>query len=100
MIAGLNGFTVDATINYVDHIPLDDANTAFAEAYILLGLRAGWNTALKQSHRLEIFAGIDNAFNEVYSLGNDLNAFGGRYYNAAMPRNYYAGITMILGAEK
>lgn len=98
--AGFNGFTVDATINYVDHIPLDDANTSFAEAYLLLGVRAGWNTALQQSHRLEIFAGIDNALNEVYSLGNDLNAFGGRYYNAAMPRNYYAGITMILGSEK
>jgi iron complex outermembrane receptor protein len=25
-------------------------------------------------------------------LGNDINAFGGRYYNAAAKRNYYAGV--------
>jgi iron complex outermembrane recepter protein len=93
-------FTVDLTANYVDHIPLNDANTDFAEAYVLLGLRAGWTGVLKQAHRLEIFAGIDNALDEVYSLGNDLNAFGGRYYNAAMPRNYYAGIGIVLGSEK
>jgi len=25
-------------------------------------------------------------------LGNDLNAFGGRYYNAAPLRNFYGGV--------
>jgi iron complex outermembrane receptor protein len=39
-----------------------------------------------------VFAGIDNALDETYSLGNDLNAIGGRYYNAASPRNYYIGL--------
>lgn len=88
------------TLNYVDHIPLDDANSAFAEAYLLLGLRAGWKTTLAQNHLLEFFGGIDNALDETYSLGNDLNAFGGRYYNAAMPRNFYAGISVVLGSKK
>ena len=90
--------STNLTVNYVDHIPLNDANTAFAEAYVLLGLRAGWNTTLPRANRLEVFAGIDNAFDEIYSLGNDLNAFGGRYYNAAMPRNYYAGISITVGS--
>lgn len=88
------------TLNYVDPIPLDDANSVFAEAYLLLGLRAGWKTSLAQHHALEIFAGIDNALDETYSLGNDLNAFGGRFYNAAMPRNFYGGINIILGSGK
>lgn len=92
-------FTGNLTMNYVDRIPLNDANTDFAEAYTLLGFRAGWHTALRRSHRLELFTGIDNISDEVYSLGNDLNAFGGRYYNAAMPRNYYAGISIVLGSE-
>ena len=92
-------FTTNVTVNYVDHIPLNDANTDFAESYLLLGLRAGWNTAYEQS-RIQVFAGIDNALDEAYSLGNDLNAFGGRYYNAAMPRNYYAGIQVALGSLK
>lgn len=96
--AGLNqNYTAHVTLNYVDHIPLNDANTAFAEPYLLLGLRAGWNTTIEGSHGIQLFAGIDNALDEIYSLGNDLNAFGGRYYNAAMPRNYYAGISLTLG---
>lgn len=92
-------FTSNITANYVDHIPLNDANTAFAEEYVLVGLRLGWNAQIADSNRLQLFGGIDNLLDERYSLGNDLNAFGGRYYNAAMPRNYYAGITVTLGKE-
>jgi iron complex outermembrane recepter protein len=93
-------FVTNVTVNYVDHIPLNDANTDFSESFLLLGIRAGWNTTLQHTHRLGFFAGIDNALDEAYSLGNDLNAFGGRYYNAAMPRNYYAGITLTLASRR
>lgn len=92
--------SANLTLNYVDHIPLNDANSVFAEAYLLLGLRAGWKTSMAQNHALEIFAGIDNALDETYSLGNDLNAFGGRFYNAAMPRNFYGGININLRSGK
>lgn len=93
-------FSANLTLNYVDHIPLNDANTAFADAYVLLGLRTAWNTVLKETSRFEVFAGIDNALDERYSLGNDLNAFGGRFYNTAMPRNYYAGINIVVGSAR
>ncbi len=93
-------FSANLTLNYIDHIPLNDANTAFAESYVLVGVRAGWSTALRGASRLQIFAGIDNALDETYSLGNDLNAFGGRYYNAAMPRNYYAGLSISVASNK
>lgn len=63
----------------------------------MLPVRVGWNTAFRETNTFNIFAGVDNVLDEVYSLGNDLNAFGGRYYNAAMPRNYYAGVNVILG---
>lgn len=90
-------FHANVTINYVDHIPLNDANSVYAEAYWLLGARAGYEIKIKDSHPLEIFAGVDNALDEKYSLGNDLNAiFGGRYFNAAAPRNYYAGVRLTL----
>lgn len=87
------------TMSYVDEIPLNDANTAFADSYLLLGLRLGWNTVIQSASRLQIFAGVDNLLDETYSLGNDLNAFGGRYYNAAMPRNYYAGLNLRLAGD-
>ncbi|MEX2234976.1 MAG: TonB-dependent receptor [Cyclobacteriaceae bacterium] len=93
-------FSANFTFNYVDEIPLNDANTDYSDAFALLGARLGWNATFQQSHRFEIFGGIDNALNKTYSLGNDLNAIGGRYYNAAMPRNYYAGINIVLGSGK
>ncbi len=95
-----NAFSADVTLNYVGEMPLNDANTDFAESYVLLGMRAGWKSALRGTHRFEVFAGVDNVLDEVYSLGNDLNAFGGRYYNAAMPRNYYAGVSIVLQSQK
>ncbi|MEQ9413093.1 MAG: hypothetical protein RIF39_04650 [Cyclobacteriaceae bacterium] len=45
---------------------------------------------------INFFAGGDNLLDKTYSLGNDLNAFGGRYFNAAAGRNYYAGLQFDL----
>ena len=36
--------------------------------------------------------GVDNLLNKKYSLGNDLNAFGNRFFNASAERNYFAGL--------
>ncbi|MNL84296.1 hypothetical protein D3C87_2122250 [compost metagenome] len=48
---------------------------------------------------IEVFAGADNILNEKYSLGNDLNAFGARYFNAAAKRNFYAGLAVRLNQQ-
>ena len=102
---------VDATIwklyanvtgNYTDSTPVNDANSEYASEYFLLGARAGFKTTIGQNCPIEIFAGVDNALDKKYSLGNDLNAVGGRYYNAAAGRNYYAGISIkpVFSKEK
>ena len=80
------------TANYTDAIPLNDANTEFASEYFLLGGRIGYRTVLSENFGVELFAGVDNALDKRYSLGNDLNAIGGRYYNAAALRNFYIGL--------
>lgn len=90
----------NVTLTYTGKIPLNDANTVFADAYTLAGVRAGYRNILFKNVTVDIFAGIDNAFDERYSLGNDLNAFGGRYFNAAAPRNFYAGITASLNLSR
>jgi iron complex outermembrane receptor protein len=51
---------------------------------------------ISHNTRLAVYAGIGNLLNEKYSLGNDLNAIGNRYYNAAAPRNYYVGLKVTL----
>jgi iron complex outermembrane receptor protein len=89
-------FYLAITANYTDHIPLNDANTDFSNEYFLLQARAGYKVVLRSGHLLDFFAGVDNALNQRYSLGNDLNAIGGRYYNAAATRNYFCGIKIDL----
>jgi iron complex outermembrane receptor protein len=80
----------NTTFNYTSRLPLNDANSVYASDYRLWQSRLGWKKSLRR-FRLEIFAGVDNAADELYSLGNDINAFGGRYYNPAPVRNYYGG---------
>ncbi len=87
---------MNTTSSVVSRIPLNDANDIYADAYVLLGFRAGYQGRLG-GHRVDFFAGADNILDQRYSLGNDLNAVAGaRYFNAAMPRNYCAGFKLKL----
>ncbi len=82
-----------ANFNYTSSIPLTDANDVYADGYKLLQLKIGYKKQLNKIV-LDIFFGADNLLNETYSLGNDLNAAGGRYFNPAPQRNYFAGISI------
>lgn len=90
-----NHFYVHAILCATAAIPLNDGNTSYADAYQNLQLKIGKTIQWKQI-MLNIFAGMDNVLNQKYSLGNDINAFGGRYYNPAPRRNYYAGMSFNL----
>ncbi|OEK07067.1 TonB-dependent receptor [Roseivirga misakiensis] len=91
-----NGLYANLTYHYSDPIPLNDSNTFFSNAYNLLNLRIGYEGGFKDGSRYEIFAGIDNLLDVSYSLGNDLNAFGRRYFQPAADQNYYFGIKLKL----
>ncbi len=90
------GLYFNITYTYADRIALNDANSAYAGSYNLLGGRMGYRNALGKKCRIDLFAGVDNGFNTRYSLGNDINAAAGRYYNAAPGVNYYAGLSLRL----
>ncbi|MEO8823305.1 MAG: TonB-dependent receptor, partial [Ginsengibacter sp.] len=97
VVAGLDinskpGIYLNVTFNYSDKIALNDANSAYAPSYNLLGARLGYKKGFSKKISAEFFAGADNIFDTKYSLGYDINAAVGRYYNAAPGRNYYAGV--------
>ncbi|WP_245843439.1 TonB-dependent receptor family protein [Niastella vici] len=98
------GWYLNLTWYYSDPIALNDANTDKASSYNLAGGRTGWRKSIGKTILMDLFAGIDNAFNVTYSLGNDINATGGRYYNAAPGVNYYGGVSFrfkcLKGAQK
>ena len=95
LVAGINiaakqDWYITGNLNLTSSIPLNDAGTVWADKYSLLqaqiGKKLNWNR-----NKLDIYAGADNLLNQLYSLGNDLNAAGGRYFNPAPERNWVAG---------
>lgn len=95
-----NGILATLSYYFSDKIALNDANSAYADAYDLIGVRLGYQTMRKQKVQIRISIGADNLLDQKYSLGNDANGFGGRYYNAAAGRNYYASLAVQLGGRR
>jgi iron complex outermembrane receptor protein len=81
--------------NYTGSIPLNDANTFYASNYRLMQMKIGWKKQFRKTD-LDYFVLIDNVLNQTYSLGNDLNAFGSRFFNAAPTRNLHVGLIVGL----
>jgi len=94
------GINAALTYYYAGKIALNDANTAYAGAYNVAGAKIGYQKLVKNKWRMRLNAGVDNLFDEKYSLGNDLNGFGGRYYNAAPGRNFYLALMIQWMSKK
>lgn len=89
------GIYMHLSVNATSALPLTDANDVYATAYNLLQAKLGYRCKQKKT-QLDIFAGIDNLLNQNYSLGNDINGAGRRYYNPAQGRNIFAGFQIRL----
>jgi iron complex outermembrane receptor protein len=94
-----NGIYSNLTLNYISPIQLNDANSFSAAEYYLCNIRVGFRRSLA-SISLDVFAGADNLFDEIYSLGNDINAAANRFYNAAAGRNFTAGVSLFFNTKK
>lgn len=92
----VGGLYMQGNFSYNSSLPLTDANDIWAESYRLLQARVGWkhNWGLGKP-RTDLFFSGDNLLNERYSLGNDINAFGRRYYNPAPLANWMMGIKVM-----
>src|SRR5690606_40148445 len=60
---------LDLLSNLTAAIPLDDANTVYANRYHLLQGKISWGKAIGHGLKLNIFVGADNLLNQKYSLG-------------------------------
>ena len=88
------GIYLTTVYNYTDRIPLNDANDVYSREFHLLNFRLGLRRTVGGSWQFDLYTGIDNALNQQYSRGNDLNAFGGRYFQPAPGANYYGGLKL------
>ncbi|HZH87502.1 MAG TPA: TonB-dependent receptor [Brumimicrobium sp.] len=81
--------------NFTSSMPLNDANTVFSDQFHLIQLKGTWVWEVSSLLQIQFFAGVDNLLDEKYSLGNDINAFGNRYFNPAAGRNYFGGLKLM-----
>lgn len=89
------GFYLDGLLNCNSRTALNDASTSWADSYQLLQAKAGYRFKA-HALQMDVYLGADNLLDQAYSLGNDLNAYGGRFYNPAAGRNYFAGLQLSL----
>ena len=92
-----NGFEFFGNFRSVGEMQLNDANTKTTSQYELVNAKAGYTFSVFQDVDLNIYGGVNNAFNEQYAASIVTNAvgFGGkspRYYYPGNPRNYYGGM--------
>ncbi len=85
------GLYINTTSTFTDAITLNDANTVFTEPFKLINSRIGYRKKFSR-YNLDLFGGANNLLNQHYSLGNDLNAFGGRYFQPAPGLNFFVGL--------
>lgn len=82
---------------YYDKIPLNDANTYYADAYSLLNGKLGFRKTVNR-FGVDVFGGVNNAMDTRYSslllYNADASAFGAppQFYNPSAGINYYGGI--------
>ncbi len=88
-----NHYKLNIIFNYTSALPLNDSNTDIAEDYRLLQVKLGYAFASHKT-KVHVFVGADNLLNQLYSLGNDINAAGKRYFNPAPARNFFAGVKL------
>ena len=67
-------------------------NTIKNTPYNQFTARAAWKKSWGNHFYSEVSASAEKVNAAIYSLGYDLNAFGGRYYNAAPKNNLWAGV--------
>ncbi len=80
------------TYQFVDQFPLLDAGTATSDPARLLSATVGIRRPFAKRWIVDAYLSGDNLLDQTYSLGYDLNAVGGRYYNAAARRNLTGGV--------
>lgn len=78
--------------SYSDRVPVDDANSAEADAWTVVDARAEWRVRPARAPEVRLFGGIRNLFGEEYVGSVVVNAFGGRYYEPAPGRGVYLGV--------
>jgi iron complex outermembrane recepter protein len=87
------GFTVEASVEHLGAYYADDANTARADAYTLLGGSLGYARKLGDAS-LRAFVAGSNLTDQRYVASVFINGVSGQFYEPGLPRTWSAGLTL------
>lgn len=86
-----SGLSWNQQYMFTDYLFLNDSNTDQLPANRIWNSKISYQNS-KPKFRWELWFALENILDETYSLGPDLNAAAGRYYNAAPRRNFSVGL--------
>jgi iron complex outermembrane receptor protein len=92
----LRGFRVVADGTYNSKLYTNNANSAVTNSYSLINLNVSKSINLSDSTVLVPYASVKNIFDEKYSSSVSINAFGNRFYEPGMPRNFTIGVSLMM----
>ena len=78
---------------HVGELYADNANEVKVDSYSVADLRLGYDWE-KQNWEVSPFLGVNNLTDELYPGNIRINAFGGRYFEAAPDRTVYGGVSV------
>ena len=88
-------FWIQFSGEYVNSYTVNNANTAFNDAYFTMDAKVSISKKIADSGVDIIpFFNLNNIFDARYNGSTVVNAFGGRYFEPAPGRNWRAGVTM------
>tara|TARA_R110002051_G_scaffold71624_4_gene129343 strand:+ start:3888 stop:6002 length:2115 start_codon:yes stop_codon:yes gene_type:complete len=94
-----NGLFLNITHQFVDEIPLTDANSIYSSSFNLINLKLGYLNQISNKLRIGLDFGINNLTDTKYAQSVLINAsgFGGnapRYFYPGNSINYYGGVKL------
>lgn len=90
---GESGFSGTLESIYSGDLYADNGNSVKVSSYVVSNLRVAREFE-RGKWLIRPYAGINNLFDENYNSNIRINAFGGRYFEPAPPRNFYAGVVV------
>jgi iron complex outermembrane receptor protein len=87
------GLTLSGTYRHVGDYFANDANTASAKAFDLLGLQVDYARPLSFG-AISVFVAAENLTDENYVASVFINGINGKYYEPGLPSNLSGGLTL------
>ena len=99
---GFDNFKLNTNFLHLGEVPMNDANTLYADSYTVLNLKTSYEKQISKALKIGFNFGLNNFTDKKYASSILINAssFGNsepRFYYPGAPRNWFAGVIVKYG---